>query len=85
MLKYWLLSGLFFVVTVVNAQRLNPGFNLQEYQEMLRVNAHIYEQDGTDPSDIPAPQFSKLIYRSSTMGLNNLYEFWQRDEHIKKG
>lgn len=81
MIKYWLFSCLLFVATAVGAQRLNPGFNLPEYQEMLRVNAHIYEQDESDPSDIPAPEYSKLIYRSPAMGLNNLYELWQRDEN----
>ncbi|MNG57265.1 hypothetical protein D3C87_499340 [compost metagenome] len=44
MIKYWLFSCLLFVATVVEAQRLNSGFNLLEYQEMLRVNAYIYEQ-----------------------------------------
>ncbi|MDR2274615.1 MAG: lipase family protein [Sphingobacterium sp.] len=79
MIKYWLLGWVLLIVTAVRAQRLNPGFDIPEYQEMLRVNAHIYGKDSSESSPIPAPESSKLIYRSLSMGLNNLYELWQKD------
>jgi len=72
----------FILCTVFNltiAQHLNPGFDLNEYLEVLRINGHLYGPDERYEDQVDAPEHSEFIYKSDEMGLNNLYEIWMKD------
>lgn len=69
----------FFAVTAT-AQRLQPGFNKDEYRELMYVsartsaNANYYKQ-------FPEPSHFKMIYQSNPMGLDNLWDLWQDENN----
>lgn len=69
----------YWIVEPVSAQinRLKPGFEKTEFIEMLRVAAgHV------DSVTIELPQHCKKIYRSPTVGLDNKWELWQREDGV---
>ena len=55
MVKYCLMIFALIFSMITKAQQLHPGFDILEYQEMLRINAHIYGIDANGRSPIPAP------------------------------
>lgn len=69
------------VFNITVAQPLNPGFDLNEYLEILRINGHLYGPDERYDVQVDAPLQSEIVYKSEEMGLNNLYEIWLKDGH----
>ncbi len=59
------------------SQTLQPGFDAQEYLEMLRITA---KQVDTPHSDIPAPASFIRVYRSPESPLDNRWELWVNDQ-----
>lgn len=56
------------------AQGLQPGFNKEEYSELLKISAR--NIDTPHVNKIPAPQHFTLVYRSPVMGLDNRWDLW---------
>ncbi|HTN07569.1 lipase family protein [Agriterribacter sp.] len=56
------------------AQKLQPGFNKQEYVELLKLTAKNSELEFG--KNIPYPERFTLRYRSATVGLDNVWELW---------
>ena len=54
--------------------RLKPGFDKEEYRELLKVSSR--QGDTLYNPDLPAPQRFRRIYRSEVMGLDNRWELW---------
>ncbi len=54
--------------------RLRPGFDKEEYRELLKVSSR--QGDSLYNPDLPAPQRFSRIYRSEIMGLDNRWELW---------
>lgn len=72
-------SALLFIIFAIifyqaNAQKIKPGFNPQEYKELLAISVKNYYPSETE--DIPYPDNYERKYRSQPMGLDNLWELW---------
>jgi len=59
----------FFAVTAT-AQQLQPGFNKEEYKELMYVSARTTVNENYY-KQLPAPAHFKMIYQSNPMGLDN--------------
>lgn len=76
--KSLLLLFLFFA-TCCQAQLLRPGFDAQEYLELLSVSSR--QGDSTLKQDnTPAPANFKMVYRSPVVGLDNRWDLWLRND-----
>ncbi len=62
------------------AQVLQPGFDREEYAELLKINAR--HGDSAFVKKIPPPQHSVLAYRSPVVGIDNRWDLWMRDDHV---
>lgn len=80
-MKYFLLAicvvGFFFPAA---ARRLQPGFNKQEYLEMLSISAK--QIDAAFYRNIPEPKRFKMAYRSAVMGLDNRWDLWVSPDSV---
>lgn len=74
MTRYFVFFLMLFFLSFANAQHLQPGFDIAEYQEMLRINAGIYKTVDSTSGAVSKPMHATFQYRSPEMGLNNLYE-----------
>lgn len=77
-------TGIFFlcIVALIEAkaqQSLQPGFNIQEYLEMLRITGHINDTSITREKP-PAPLQYKPEHRSPVTGLMNQWDLWLRND-----
>lgn len=66
-----------FTIDEANAQVKN-GFDKGEYIELLKVFGGAYK----GIKIIPSPTRSKLIYRSSVVGMDNRWDLWMRDDNV---
>ncbi len=58
------------------AQSLKPGFNKEEYIEMMHISARTGALDAAYAGQFPEPAHYRMIYRSKPMGLDNLWDLW---------
>ncbi len=74
-----LLSGL---LQATAQSSLKPGFDTQEYLEMLRIAGKI--NDTLLPKDnMPAPLAYRMVYQSPEVGLLNQWDMWiRKDEKV---
>ena len=56
------------------AQTLQPGFDGQEYLEMLRIVAQ--QVDTLQRGKTPQPQYHTIAYRSTETALDNRWDLW---------
>lgn len=77
-----LLFSCFFVLnsSISMAQRLQAGFDPQEYTELLKLITASSES-AVKAKTIPATA-AKLQYRSQEMGLANLWELWMKNPQV---
>lgn len=61
------------------SQSLKPGFEKDEYKELIYIAARSTESV-EKAKLIPQPEHSKLVYQSKSIGLDNLWELWIKDE-----
>lgn len=76
---------LLFIITVLklSAQRLQPGFNKAEENEMLRIaNRTAVETANWNSDVVPAPADYHMIYRSPVVGLANRWDLWSNNKSI---
>ena len=81
----------FFVHAAVAQQDLRPGFDAEEYRELLRVEHAQFEAsrdtlrgDGVDPSGRPRlgkPEQYVYQYQSAEVGMRNRWALWIRRDH----
>lgn len=62
------------------AQKLKPGFDRQEYTDLLKITAK--NSDPKESKNIVAPINYHLLYRSPVMGLDNCWELWESTDSI---
>ncbi|MGV3589159.1 MAG: lipase family protein [Adhaeribacter sp.] len=62
----------FTLFTSLFGQKLKPGFNKQEFLEMIYLSAR--HADTVYYKNIPKPEKFKIVYRSPTMGLLNRWD-----------
>lgn len=70
---------IFFQITPLTAQHLKPGFDPQEYSELLSIN-FLHADTPWVNKQIPIPEHSRLVYRSRETGLHNRWDLWLRDD-----
>ncbi|GDX48440.1 hypothetical protein LBMAG25_12580 [Bacteroidota bacterium] len=57
---------------------LKPGFDKEEFIELLKVSSR--QGDTLYNPNFPAPQFFEKVYRSNVTGLANRWDLWLSDE-----
>lgn len=72
-----LLACLSFGPASAQTNRLKPGFDKAEAIEMLKVAGGFY-----DTLTIGDPTRCKRVYRSPVVGLDNVWDLWQRDDGV---
>lgn len=64
-----------------SAQPLQPGFQKREFIELLKIGART-SADSSYYKKLPAPEYSTLIYQSSTVGFDNLWQLWRTKNDV---
>lgn len=62
------------------AQHLKPGFDKQEFIEMLKIGAKTTTLPIYD--SFPAPRHFEMSYQSPQMGLDNLWQLWLSPDSV---
>lgn len=72
---------LLFCRELANAQThiLKPGFDKQEYIELLKMHARLYD---TTKNKVPYPVHFKNAYRSPVVGMDNRWDLWSNGKGI---
>src|ERR1700712_846869 len=65
----------FLLPSILNAQKLRPGFDKEEYIELMKLNARTTAAPAYY-NTIPEPQHFRMLYQSHVMGLDNLWDLW---------
>jgi len=76
---FFFLFTCFLFTQSAKGQRLQPGFDKAEYIEFLKITAHQLDTPWKKGS-IPLPEHFHLAYRSPTVGLDNRWDLWLRDD-----
>ncbi len=63
-----------------HATTLKPGFDREEYLELLKICAR--HGDSAYVKNIPEPQHSTFLYRSPVIGIDNCWDLWMRDDKV---
>lgn len=73
-----LLFGL-LVSQSTSGQILQPGFDKEEYIEMLKINqkAHIALNKWIDITAVPDPRLFTFVYRSPVVAFDNIWDLWK--------
>lgn len=56
------------------AQRIEPGFNKEEYKQMMYISARMGGEEYAN--EFPVPQSFVHSYRSESIGLDNMWDLW---------
>lgn len=72
---------IFFQASIGQNNLLRPGFDKQEYLELLKITARQGDSPWTK-INTPASEKTKLVYRSPTMGLDNRWDLWMANNGI---
>lgn len=77
--KYVLCSLMVINAILLFSQNLKPGFNKEEYRELMLISARTATIDSNYVRKTADPQDFKMIYRSEPMGLDNQWDLWVDD------
>jgi hypothetical protein len=78
--------ALFFLIQLIVVEsfaqttKLNPGFDKEEFLELLKVSSR--QGDSLYNPDLPAPEKFQKIYRSPEMGLDNRWDLWVSEDKL---
>ncbi len=72
---------IFFLASTGQNNLLRPGFDKQEYLELLKITARQGDSPWTK-INTPTSEKTKLVYRSATMGLDNRWDLWMANNGI---
>ncbi len=72
---------LFYIFKSAFAQQLKPGFNKNEYRELMLISARTTAQP-TYFKDFAEPENFKMVYQSKVMGLDNLWDLWTNEKNV---
>lgn len=61
------------------AQKLKPGFDKEEYRELMRMSAR-QANVSWDKIKIAPPERHRFVYRSAEIGLSNLWDLWVTED-----
>jgi len=80
MIKFFLTTIFLFSINFAYTQTLSPGFNIDEYIELLKIMKKQFNNSGK--SNFPEPQYSKLLYKSKETELKNQWNLWLYKDKI---
>jgi len=81
-MKYiWLTCLTAFTLSSASAQVLQPGFQPDEFAEILKINAQLSDIP-ENLKFIPAPAYSKKVYDSEVVGLKNKWQLWLSHNNV---
>lgn len=61
--------------------KLSPGFDPSEYKTLLEITARQIDTPWVD-IEFPFPENCKMVYRSSSVGLDNRWDLWLRSDSV---
>lgn len=74
---------IFISFNFVTAQnKLQPYFNPVEYSAMLSITDHQVDTSIWNTLPFAVPQGYKMVYRSDSVGLDNRWDLWLRDDSV---
>ncbi len=76
-----ILFAVLFAVNQVTAQHLIPGFDKQEYKELMLVSVQS-AADSLYSSKYPKPEHFSMLYQSNPIGLDNSWDLWQDERGV---
>lgn len=79
-LVLWIFIHLCVIHNQSKAQPLKPGFDKEEYLEMLRLA--VYHSDSSFANKSYPAKELKFFYRSPSMGLETRYDLWLTDDSV---
>ena len=68
------------VESFAQTTKLKPGFDKEEFLELLKVSSR--QGDSLYNPDLPAPEKFQRIYRSPEMGLDNRWDLWVNEDKV---
>ncbi len=71
---------LYLLSVTANADKLKPGFDKAEYLELLRISA--LQGDADTAKGVAPPKFSKRLYRSPIVGMDNRWDLYMRNDNV---
>lgn len=72
---------LLFTNNLLLAQQLKPGFDKEEYRQMMLISTRT-TADSSYYNDFAAPKEFKMVYQSPVMGLDNLWDLWVNEKNV---
>ncbi len=86
-----IISKIFFIIffpvlflaesNAFSQSKLQPGFDPVEYRELLEISARQVDTPWTNVT-LPYPDNCRLAYRSDSVGLNNRWDLWIRNDSV---
>lgn len=74
------LTLLLLSITLISrAQDLKPGFDKEEYREMMMISIRSVKGPNYE-KDFPKPQHFRMLYQSADIGLDNSWDLWTNDK-----
>ncbi|TGD56712.1 lipase family protein [Flavobacterium humi] len=70
---------LFLVFSFAGYAQLRPGFDKEEYLEMMRISI-CSVRDSAYASDFEKPKTHRMLYQSGNIGLENSWDLWTDDK-----
>jgi len=80
-MPFYILVFVGFFALNLNAQNLKPGFDSEEYKQLMYVSARAGVGDEYS-AKFPEPDNFKLIYNSPIVGLDNFWNLWVDDRKV---
>ncbi len=74
LLNFSFLCSFLVASSLLSAQSLRPGFDKNEYMEMLKISANF--GDSSYVAAFPKPERFDFVYRSPVVGLDNRWDLW---------
>jgi hypothetical protein len=74
------LFQMFVVDSLAQTTKLKPGFDKEEFLELLKVSSR--QSDSLYNPDLPAPEKFQMIYRSPEIGLDNRWDLWVSEDKM---
>lgn len=76
-----LLFLLQLIIFTASAQKLHPGFDKAEYEELMKVSIGTSANQAYIDS-LPKPEHFKMLYQSAPMGMDNLWDLWKDENNV---
>ncbi len=80
-MRIFLLLSLQLILITASAQKLKPGFDKEEYKELMYVSARTTANPNYF-NQLPEPAHFTMLYQSDSMGMDNLWDLWKDENNV---